>query len=462
MTVADLWLVGVSVASVLLAVLLIVRLSIHPFISLTLAAALIGLCTGLGGAATVQAMEQGFGDVMRGTGVVVALGLSLGAMLQHSGAAATLAGRTIGGLPPQLRSWACLAAAVLLGLPLFFETGVVLLLPIVAALPRAPSGARGNFSAGRQGPVVAPGADVTELMLVAVTGLAVVHALLPPHPGPLLALNELHANLARTLGLGLLVALPTAGVVAALLVPRIRRWLQPNPIEQSVDSQHPESPARAAPLLPSLLVVVLPVLLIAGGSVGITALPRPLAAATNFLGAPPMALLLANLLGLACLVAPRRPRIDMSALWRQAFSPAGALLLSIGAGAMLKQILVAAGLSDLLQRLVQHTAASPLLVAWALAALTRVATGSSTVATITTAGLMSHLAAGSGVPAEWLVLSIGLGSLFLSHVNDPGFWLVRGYLGTSTADTFKSWSLIVSAVAILGLGVLLLLRRLIG
>jgi GntP family gluconate:H+ symporter len=452
---ADLWLVGVAVLSVLLAVLLIVRLAIHPFISLTLAAALIGLCTGLGGAATVQAMEQGFGDVMRGTGVVVALGLSLGAMLQYSGAAATLAGRTIGGLPPRMRSWACLAAAVLLGLPLFFETGVVLLLPIVAALPRSPTDARGD--SGRE-----HGPDVTELMLVAVAGLAVVHALLPPHPGPLLALNELHANLARTLGLGLLVALPTAGVVGPLLAPRIRRWLHPHPAERNVDALHSGPPLQAAPLLPSLGVVLLPVLLIAGGSLGTASLPRSVAAVTDFLGAPPMALLLANLLGLGCLIAPRRLQIDMSGLWRQAFSPAGTLLLSIGAGAMLKQILVTAGLSDLLQRLVQHTAASPILVAWGLAALTRVATGSSTVATITTAGLMSHLAAGSGVPAEWLVLSIGLGSLFLSHVNDPGFWLVRGYLGTSTADTFKSWSLIVSVIALLGLGVLLVLERLIG
>jgi GntP family gluconate:H+ symporter len=437
MSSADVWLVAVSMLSVALAVLLIVRHHIHPFISLTLAAALIGLATGLGGAATVQAMEQGFGDVMRGTGIVVALGLSLGAMLQHSGAAATLAGRTIGALPRRLRSWACLAAALLLGLPLFFETGVVLLLPIIAALPR-------------------DDADVTELMLVAVAGLAAVHALLPPHPGPLLALNELHANMARTLGLGLVIALPTAAVAGPLLVPRIRRWLRPAPPEQVAEVRH----SASLPL--SLLIVLLPVLLITGGSLGSAAVAWPLGAVVNFLGAPPMALLAANLLALACLIAPQRSRVDMNALWRQAFTPAGTLLLSIGAGAMLKQILVAAGLSDLLQRLVQHTAASPLLVAWALAALTRVATGSSTVATITTAGLMSHIVAGSAVAPEWLVLSIGLGSLFLSHVNDPGFWLVRGYLGTSTADTFKSWSLIVTVTAVLGEALLLLLQRLMG
>jgi GntP family gluconate:H+ symporter len=440
---ADAMLITIALGGIALAVTLIVRFGVHPFLSLTLAAALIGLCTGLGGTATVQAMEQGFGDVMRGTGIVVALGLSLGALLQQSGGAATLAQRTIGALPQRLRTWACLGTALLLGLPLFFETGVVLLLPIIAALPRS----------DRNGP------DVTLLMLVAVAGLAVVHALLPPHPGPLIALSELHANLALTLGYGLLIAIPTASVIGPLLTPKIRSWLRPAPPE------HAPASALRAPFLPSLCVLLLPVLLITAGSMPWTAaLPRPMLAAVAFLGAPPMALLLANLLGLLCLIAPRHAHVDTNALWRAAFTPAGTLLLSIGAGAMLKQVLVAAGLSELLQRLMQHTAASPILIAWALAALTRVATGSSTVATITTAGLMSHAAAsvGTGTGAEWLVLSIGLGSLFLSHVNDPGFWLVRGYLGTSTVDTFKSWSLICSSISLLGLGVLFGLKSLLG
>lgn len=131
--------------------------------------------------------------------------------------------------------------------------------------------------------------------------------------------------------------------------------------------------------------------------------------------------------------------------------PAGAILLAIGAGGALKQVLVEAGLSDLLARLATVEAISPLLLAWFIAVCIRLATGSATVATITTAGVVPGLVAASGVPAEWVVLAIGCGSVFFSHVNDPGFWLVRGYLGTSTTDTFKTWSVLETAISVVGL-----------
>jgi GntP family gluconate:H+ symporter len=139
--------------------------------------------------------------------------------------------------------------------------------------------------------------------------------------------------------------------------------------------------------------------------------------------------------------------------------PAGAILLAIGAGGALKQVLVTAGLSTLLARWAETGGLSPILLAWMVAVGVRLATGSATVATITTAGIMSGVAATTGVSPEWLVLAIGAGSIFFSHVNDPGFWLVKSYVGTSTADTFRTWSVMETAVSVLGLIFILIVSQ---
>jgi len=131
--------------------------------------------------------------------------------------------------------------------------------------------------------------------------------------------------------------------------------------------------------------------------------------------------------------------------------PAGTILLSIGAGGALKQVLVSAGLSDLLAKVAAGGALSPIVLAWLVAVGIRLATGSATVATITTAGIMTGVVANSGASPEWVVLAIGAGSVFFSHVNDPGFWLVKGYLGTSTTDTFRTWSVLETVVSVVGL-----------
>jgi GntP family gluconate:H+ symporter len=167
---------------------------------------------------------------------------------------------------------------------------------------------------------------------------------------------------------------------------------------------------------------------------------------------PVLALLLANLAALPLLFGRRTgdARLQES-IWSEAVTPAGTILLAIGAGGALKQVLVSAGLSDLLARLAAAEAISPLLLAWLIAVGVRLATGSATVATITTAGVVPGLVAASGVSPEWVVLAIGCGSVFFSHVNDPGFWLVRGYMGTSTPDTFRTWSVLETVISVAGL-----------
>jgi GntP family gluconate:H+ symporter len=176
---------------------------------------------------------------------------------------------------------------------------------------------------------------------------------------------------------------------------------------------------------------------------------------------PVLALLIACLAAFPLLFGRRLgDKAIQDAIWIETLKPAGAILLAIGAGGALKQVLVSAGLSDMLVRLAAGSPLSPLVIAWIVAVGVRLATGSATVATITTAGVMPGLVAASGVSPEWTVLAIGAGSVFFSHVNDPGFWLVKSYLGTDTPGTFRTWSVLETVISVVGLLLVLLGSRL--
>ena len=432
----DIRLVIAALSGIALAVLMIVRGRLHPFLGLLCGAFAVGMIAGLPLIDTAKAVQKGVGDILGGTGLVVALGLSLGSMLQISGAAAALATRGLHLTGPCGAPWASMLVAIVIGLPLFFETGLVLLLPIVAAAAAAlPEG---------------PGKDAAKLrlMLPALAGLSVVHALVPPHPGPLLAVDALGADLGRTMIYGILIAMPTAAIAGpalAMLTARGVRLGAPV-VERSVLEVAPPR------LRIALLIVLLPVVLIAAGESG-QFLPGLtgsawLTAASN----PVVALLVTNLAALPLLFGRRlRDAAVQDAVWAGTMATAGAILLAIGAGGALKQVLVSAGLSDLLARLASLQAISPLLLGWLIAVAIRLATGSATVATITAVGVMPGVVAASGASPELVVLAVGAGSVFFSHVNDPGFWLVKGYLGTSTADTFRTWSMLETAISVVGL-----------
>jgi GntP family gluconate:H+ symporter len=287
-------------------------------------------------------------------------------------------------------------------------------------------------------------------MLPALAGLSVVHALVPPHPGPLLAVDALGANLGRTIIYGLIVALPTAIIAGPLLSRFLSRGValtQPVLEPMSVEVAPP-------PVWRALTVVLMPVVLIAAGQV-VAVMPPAVAPHFAWLGVasnPVLALLIACLAALPLLFGRRLGEAAIqAAIWTETMKPAGAILLAIGAGGALKQVLVSAGLSDMLVRVAAGAALSPLLIAWAVAVCIRLATGSATVATITTAGVMPGLVAASGVSPEWTVLAIGAGSVFFSHVNDPGFWLVKSYLGTDTPGTFRTWSVLETVISVVGL-----------
>lgn len=434
----DLRLVIAALAGIILAVVMIVRGRLHPFIGLLCGAFAVGLLAGMPLPDVAKAVQKGVGDIVGGTGLVVALGLSLGAMLHLSGAAATLAKSALQLTGVRAAPWATLGIAIVIGLPLFFETGLVLLLPIVVA------------AAGEMAGSDDADADAAKLRLImpALAGLGVVHALVPPHPGPLLAVEALGADLGRTMLYGILIAIPTAVIAGPVLAQFTARGVPlAAPVLNETDLKI--TPPRQ---MLSLLIVLLPVVMIASGELGqmIPSLKGAagLVAASN----PVVALLLTNLVALPLLFGRRlREAAIQDAVWHETMEAAGAILLAIGAGGALKQVLVTAGLSDLLARTVLMYSISPLLLGWLVAVGIRLAAGSATVATITAVGIMPGVVAGSGVSPELVVLAIGAGSVFFSHVNDPGFWLVKSYVGTSTADTFKTWSLLETAISVVGL-----------
>lgn len=439
MTGDDLRLAIAAIAGIALAIVLIVRGRLHPFVGLLCGAFAVGLFAGLPLLDTAKAVQKGVGDIIGGTGLVVALGLSLGAMLHLSGAASTLAEGALRLTGARAAPWATLGIAIVIGLPLFFETGLVLLLPIVVAAAK-------EMATG----ATAEERDAAKLRLImpALAGLGVVHALVPPHPGPLLAVEALGANLGLTMLYGVVIAVPIAilagPVLAKIVTPGVR--LTEPVLSEPVQDLATPSRGRA------LFIVLLPIVLIATGELAklVPALKDSaiLAAAAN----PVLALLIANLVALPVLFGRRLSEAAIQEpIWHETMEAAGAILLAIGAGGALKQVLVSAGLSDLLARLVMMYPISPLLLGWLVAVGIRLAAGSATVATITAVGVMPGVVATSGASPELVVLAIGAGSVFFSHVNDPGFWLVKGYMGTSTADTFRTWSLLETVISVAGL-----------
>jgi gluconate:H+ symporter, GntP family len=446
MAVGDGRLALAAIAGIALAIALIVRGRLHPFVALLCGAFVIGPLGGLSAADTAKAVQKGAGDILGGIGLVVALGMALGTMLQLSDGAAGLARVMIGDANSPRAPWMSLLVALVIGLPLFFETGLVLLLPIIASAASSRENTRGR--------------DETKLglMLAALSGLSVVHALVPPHPGPLIAISALGANLGRTLAYGLLVAVPTAilaGPVFGKFAARNVTLAASPPLPSVLEG-------RRVPIWRALLVVLLPVALIVAGQVE-ALLPSDVAPHLAWLSIasnPVLALLLACLAALPLLFGGRmREPAVQDAIWLETMKPVGAILLAIGAGGALKQVLVTTGFSESLARFAMSGSLSPILLGWLIAVTIRLATGSATVATITAAGIMPSAIAATGVSPEWTVLAIGAGSLFFSHVNDPGFWLVKSYLGTDTPTTFRTWSVMETIISVVGLGCVFVLSR---
>ncbi|MFD2795076.1 gluconate:H+ symporter [Promicromonospora vindobonensis] len=442
-------LVVAAVAGIAVIIVLIVWLKMHPFLALVLGSGVLAVVAGIGLTDTFTSFSAGLGSTVAGVGVLIALGAIIGKLLIDSGGADRIVDTILDRTPARRLPWAMALIAFVVGIPLFFEVGVVLLIPVVMIVARRM----------RTNPVL--------VGVPALAGLSALHGLVPPHPGPLLAIEALGADLGITLGLGLLVAVPTVIVAGPLLAVPLTRWVPLAPPVSILGMSDDDTPPNATAGLRkptfgmSVLVVLLPVLLMLARSVVEVAGATGTGYGTvlEFLGEPLVALLLTALFALFAFgTAVGRTRQQLGDLVGSSFAPIAGILLIVGAGGGFKQTLVDSGVGDVIASGIAGAGITPLLAGWMVAALIRIATGSATVATITAAGIMAPLATGlEPTHAALLVLAIGAGSVFLSHVNDAGFWLVKEYFGMTVGQTFKTWTLMESVLSVVALLVVLLL-----
>jgi GntP family gluconate:H+ symporter len=296
-------------------------------------------------------------------------------------------------------------------------------------------------------------------------GLSAMHGLVPPHPGPLVAISALGANLGLTLALGVLVAIPTVIIAGPVFSKFAARWA-PVPVPDmyvTAEDLGEDVTKRARPSFVAALVsILIPVVLMLASALWDVFAPgsdSAIRTVVHFLGLPAVALLIAVIAGI--FILGRGGQMDREAVattLETSLPPIAGIVFIVGAGGGFKQVLISTGIGQVIADAVQGSGLSVLFLAWVVAVLIRVATGSATVATVTAAGILAPVAAELSSPhVALMVLAIGSGSLFLSHVNDAGFWLVKGYLGTSIGQTLKTWTVMECLISVCGLaGVLLL------
>jgi len=445
---SDIHLLILTVVAIAAVVAGIAALKLHPFLTLLIVALGFGVAAGLGPNGALDAIRIGLGDVLSSSGLVIALGAILGRTFAASGAADALAGAIARFKSPLAAPFLIAALALLLGLPLFFESGVVVMMPAIFALAYKLGQAQ-----GRPAPYL-------QIALPALAALSVAHGFLPPHPGPLAAIDALHADTGRTLLIGLVMALPIAVLAGPVFTLACLRRTPSAPSEaliaEFVQPQGPAAPGGAG--LAATAILLLPVVLMLGKAAVDLALPSAPAARrwVDFVGAAPSAMLIGVLVGLAWVRARQGADAGLSRLVSESLSAVAPIILIVGAGGAFKQSLIQSGVGKAMAHAAMNAHVSPLLLGWTAAAMIRLATGSATVATITAAALMAGVGPSAGSPATLLVLAVGAGSVFFSHVNDAGFWMVKEYLGLSLKDTLKSWSAAETIISVLGLAACLL------
>jgi GntP family gluconate:H+ symporter len=426
-----------------LIVVLITVAKVHPFLALILGGLTVGVVAGQNINDVITSFSTGFGTTAAGVGALIALGAMFAKLLADSGGADQIVDTIVGRASKRALPWAMAGVGALIGLPMFFEIGLVLLMPVIYLVAR-----RAQLS-------------VITVGIPTLAGLSAMHGLVPPHPGPLVAISSLGADLGTTLMLGVLVAVPTVIVAGPLFGRFAGRWVDVSPPalfegreEKSVESR----PSFAS----TLATVLLPVVLMMAKAIVDIIVDDPekrVQQIFDVIGNPFIALLLAVFV--AMFTFGRASGMNRDAITKslgESLPAIAGILLIVAAGGGFKQVLVDTGVGTLLADWAKGANISVLLLAWVLAVLIRLATGSATVATITASALMLGLVEGlSTGETSLVVLAIGSGSVFFSHVNDAGFWLVKEYFGLSVGQTIKSWSLMETVLSVSGLVFVLLL-----
>jgi len=440
-------LLSIAVLGVALVVVLITIVRLPAFLALAAGALAVGLAARMPFADITRSFQSGVGDTLGFVAMVIGLGTVIGKLLAESGGSAVVSNALIRVMGEKRLDWAMMLSGFVIGLPVFFQVGLVLLAPVL-------------FTVVQQ-----TGMPLLRLGLPLVAGLSTAHGLVPPHPGPVAAMAQLQADPGRTLLYSLIVGFPTAIVAGPLFSRFITRQVSADlgAIAAQLAGGATTSPAPSLAI--TLLTILMPVLLMLAAALAQAALPPGgLRAALEFAGTPLMAMLLSTLLALVTFGAARGfSRDRILAFAEESLPPIASVLLVVGAGGGFGRILDTAGVDTAIAQAMGGMALSPLVLGWTIASLLRISVGSATVAVVTAAGIMAPIAAAvPGMNRELLVVAIGAGSLIAGHVNDGGFWLVKGYLNTSVPQTLATWTVLETIVAICGLAGVLVLGAFVG
>lgn len=459
-------LVLAALAGIALIVVLITITKLHPFLALIFGALAVGVVAGENVGTVLESFGDGFGSTAASVGILIALGAMFAKLLADSGGADEIVDTIVGHASPRALPWAMALVGAIIGLPMFFEIGLVLLMPVIYLVAR-----RSQLS-------------LITVGIPALAGLSVMHGLVPPHPGPLTAIGLLNADLGVTLALGVLVAIPTLILAGPLFGTLAGRWVVLDAPDRFTTTEASTSgggttatatgsgpgtateTATETRVRPSfgitIFSVLLPVALMMGKALAdifIEDEENPVRVAFDILGRPLMALLIAVVVGMFTLgLGAKMTRDQIVKSVETSLPPVAGIILIVAAGGGFKQVLVDTGIGTLLAEWAKGANVSVILLAWVLAVLIRLATGSATVATITASSLMLGLVEGMSTgEVSLVVLAVGAGSLFFSHVNDAGFWLVKEYFGMSVGQTIKTWSIMETVLSVAGLVFVLLL-----
>lgn len=435
---------------ILALLLLIMGFKLNTFISLIIVSFGVALALGMPLGEIVKTIEAGLGGTLGHLALIFGLGAMLGKLIADSGGAQRIAMTLVNKFGEKNIQWAVVAASFIIGVALFFEVGLVLLIPIVFAISRELK------------------ISILYLGIPMTAALSVTHGFLPPHPGPTVIAGEYGANIGEVLLYGFIIAIPTV-ILAGPVFTKIAKKLVPESFNKtgniaSLGEQKTFKLEETPGFGISVFTALLPVILMSIATI-ISLLQKTMGfennsflAAIQFIGDAGTAMLISLLVAIYTMGLARNiPIKTVMDSCTTAISHIGMMLLIIGGGGAFKQVLINGGVGDYVAELFQGTSLSPILLAWIIAAILRISLGSATVAALTTAGLVIPLLGQTDVNLALVVLATGAGSLIASHVNDAGFWMFKEYFGLSMKETFATWTLLETIISVAGLGFILLL-----
>ncbi len=425
---------------ILLLFLLILVVRLNAFIAFILVGLAIGIGQGMELNAIMASIEKGIGNTLGFLVMILGLGAMLGKLVAESGAAQKITNGLIQLFGIRNTRIAVMLTGFIVGVTMFYSVGFVILVPLVFTV------------------AAATGLSLISIALPMLAALSVTHGFLPPHPAPSALSVMFEADMGKTLIYGLIVAIPAiliSGPVLTRFIPKV----EAKPLKEFMTTKV-FSEEELPGFLNSIVTALLPVILIAFSTLAVTFFPLQGTSLSiiKFMGNPVIALLLTVLVATYTLGIARGVSMEgVMQIYGKAVSGITMVLLIIAGAGSLKQILIDSGVSEYIGSLLQITSLSPLVIGWLIATLIRFSVGSATVAGLTTAGIVLPLVQATGVSPELMVLSIGAGSLMLSHVNDSGFWLFKEYFNLSVKETLTTWTVMETSIGISGLlGVLLL------